>query len=263
MEALGYSRPTLYRYLKILKEAGFVTSMPSGGFALGPRVVELDFLMRKSDTLLRYAKPHMEAFAATWPCAALLVRWYGNKLLVVASETQTPELENGLSARKTLAAVPRRDLARHHVRAQQAEAGADYRGQPGRTRCGGDLGTDTDTVLSELRRIRRRGYAVAVDELTKGVTGIASPIFDGGKAPIGTFCITIADESAAPDVVERDRRPRARGGRGYQHASRGRPPCRRYRRELIFRISLPAQTENRLRRNRSGNQSSRRARMTR
>ena len=65
------------------------------------------------------------------------------------------------------------------------------------------LGSDTNAVLSELRRIRRRGYAVAIDELTKGVTGIASPIFDGGKTPIGTFCITIADESAAPDVVER------------------------------------------------------------
>ena len=56
MAELGYSRPTLYRYLKILKETGLVTSMPSGGFALGPRVVELDFLMRKSDTLVRYAQ---------------------------------------------------------------------------------------------------------------------------------------------------------------------------------------------------------------
>jgi DNA-binding transcriptional ArsR family regulator len=36
MAALGYSRPTLYRYLKTLKEAGFLTSMPSGGFTLGP-----------------------------------------------------------------------------------------------------------------------------------------------------------------------------------------------------------------------------------
>lgn len=202
MEALGYSRPTLYRYLKILKEAGFVTSMPSGGFALGPRVVELDFLMRKSDTLLQYARPHMEAFAVAWPCAALLVRWYGNKLLVVASETQTPELENdyprgrplplsrGAISRAIMSVLNKRKLE-PIIEANRAELAAV------------GLGTDTNAVLSELRRIRRRGYAVAVDELTKGVTGIASPIFDGGKTPIGTFCITIADESAAPDVVER------------------------------------------------------------
>ena len=35
MEELGYSRPTLYRYLKILKDAGFLTSMPNTGFTLG------------------------------------------------------------------------------------------------------------------------------------------------------------------------------------------------------------------------------------
>jgi DNA-binding IclR family transcriptional regulator len=202
MEELGYSRPTLYRYLKILKETGFVTSLPSGGFALGPRVVELDFLMRKSDALVRCARPHMEAFAAAWPCAALLVRWYGNKLLVVASETATPDLENdyprgrplplsrGAISRAIMSVLNKRKLM-PIIEANQADLEAV------------GLGADTEAVLSELRRIRRRGYAVAVDELTKGVTGIASPIFDGGKAPIGTFCVTIADEQAVPDVVER------------------------------------------------------------
>lgn len=202
MDALGYSRPTLYRYLKILKETGFVTSMPSGGFALGPRVVELDYLMRKSDTLVRYARPHMEAFAAAWPCAALLVRWYGNKLLVVASETATPELENdyprgrplplsrGAISRAIMSALNRRKLV-PIVEANQADM----------TKVG--LGASVDEVLSELRRIRRRGYAVAVDEITSGVTGIASPIFDGGNSPIGTFCVTIANDAAVPEMVER------------------------------------------------------------
>ena len=34
MAELGYSRPTLYRYLKTLKESGFLTSMPSGNVFL-------------------------------------------------------------------------------------------------------------------------------------------------------------------------------------------------------------------------------------
>lgn len=202
IDMLGYSRPTLYRYLKILKEAGLVTPMPSGGFALGPRVVELDFLMRKSDTLVRHAKPHMEAFAAAWPCAALLVRWYGNKLLVVASETATPELENnyprgrplplarGAISRAVMSALNRRKLA-PIVEANKVEL------------AGVGIGATLDEVVAEMRRIRRRGYAVAVDELTPGVTGIAAPVFDGGKAPIGTFCITIADDAAVPETVER------------------------------------------------------------
>ncbi|MCI5077877.1 IclR family transcriptional regulator [Oricola sp.] len=202
MEALGYSRPTLYRYLKILKEAGFVTSMPSGGFALGPRVVELDYLMRKSDTLTQYARPQMEAFAAAYPCAAMLVRWYGNKLLVVASETTTPELENdyprgrplplarGAISRAIMSALNRRKLV-PIIEANLTELSAT------------GLGDTIDEIVSELRRIRRRGYAVAVGELTPGVTGIAAPIFDGGATPIGTFCVTIADTAATPELVER------------------------------------------------------------
>lgn len=202
MEELGYSRPTLYRYLKILKETGLVTSMPSGGFALGPRVVELDYLMRKSDTLVRYAQPHMEAFAATWPCAALLVRWYGNKLLVVASETATPDLENdyprgrplplarGAISRAIMSALNRRKLV-PIIEANQAEMAAV------------GLGDTVDKVISELRRVRRRGYAVAVSEITAGVTGIASPVFDGSNSPVGTFCVTISNEAATPEMVER------------------------------------------------------------
>ena len=36
MRELGYSRPTLYRYLKILKDAGFLMSTRNSGVTLGP-----------------------------------------------------------------------------------------------------------------------------------------------------------------------------------------------------------------------------------
>src|SRR5918994_4079008 len=41
MRELGYSRPTLYRYLKILKHAGFLMSTRNAGVTLGPKVVEM------------------------------------------------------------------------------------------------------------------------------------------------------------------------------------------------------------------------------
>lgn len=83
---LGYSRPTLYRYLKYLKEAGFLISTPGAGFTLGPKVVELDYLMRKADSLVLNGTPYLKGLTATYPCTALLVRWYGNKILCVASK---------------------------------------------------------------------------------------------------------------------------------------------------------------------------------
>ncbi|MEC7257336.1 MAG: helix-turn-helix domain-containing protein, partial [Pseudomonadota bacterium] len=49
MAHLGYARPTLYRYLKILSDAGLLVSHPHTGYTLGPKVVEMDYLLRLSD----------------------------------------------------------------------------------------------------------------------------------------------------------------------------------------------------------------------
>jgi DNA-binding IclR family transcriptional regulator len=201
MTELGYSRPTLYRYLKVLKEAGFLTSMPSGGFTLGPRVVEMDFLMRKSDMLARYAQPHLESFAADYPCAALLVRWYGNKLLVVASECVTPGLENDYPRGRPLplarGAISRAIMA--HLTRRKLLATIETN-LPELAAIG--LGADVEKVMDGLRKIRRCGYAVAHGEVTPGVTGIAAPIFDGGNSPVATFCVTIAGKHATPELTE-------------------------------------------------------------
>src|SRR6187402_2930152 len=87
MRELGYSRPTLYRYLKILKDAGFLMSTRNSGFTLGPKIVEMDYLTRRSDPLVIQAQPYLQGLTEAHACTALLLRWYGSKILCVASET--------------------------------------------------------------------------------------------------------------------------------------------------------------------------------
>src|SRR5258708_12535278 len=89
MRELGYSRPTLYRYLKILKEAGFLMSTRNSGVTVGPKVVELDYLTRKSDALVLHGVPYLKDLTEHYSCTAMLLRWYGNKILCVASECST------------------------------------------------------------------------------------------------------------------------------------------------------------------------------
>lgn len=195
MEELGYSRPTLYRYLKTLKQAGFLTSMPSGGFTLGPRVVEMDFLMRKSDPLVRLAQPWLEELVSAWPCNALVARWYGDKLLCVASECSTDQVESsyprgrpmplarGAISRSIIAFLPRRKLL------PVIDDNLDDLRDVG-------LGNDRKEIINSLRRVRRTGYAVAYGEVTPGVAGIAAPVSDGGASPIASLCVTLAREMA-------------------------------------------------------------------
>jgi DNA-binding IclR family transcriptional regulator len=200
MAALGYARPTLYRYLKTLREAGLIVSLPGAGFTLGPRVVEMDFLLRKSDPLVRAAAPELAALAAAAPCTALLVRWYGSRLLCVASECSAPDpvssyprgrpmpLTRGAIARSIIAFLPR---ARRRAIVEENRAAFRNLG----------LGADTEAILERFRAVRREGVAIAHGEVTPGVVGIAAPVFDAARAPIASLCMTIAARRAPPARV--------------------------------------------------------------
>lgn len=209
MHHLGFSRPTLYRYLKILKEAGFLTSTPNATFSLGPRVTELDFLMRQSDPLIRHGSPYLENLSRSYPCSAFLVRWYGQKILCVASSTSTTTsrssyprgrpmpMTRGAISRAILAFLPKRQQIRliEDNSREFALIG---------------LGDDTQAILHSLREIKRDGVAVAFGEVTEGVVGVAAPVFGDGKAPIGALCTTNAQDDvgdkALPRIMEDVRR---------------------------------------------------------
>lgn len=201
MEALGYSRPTLYRYLKTLKAIGLLTSRPNGGFTLGPKVVEMDFLLRKSDPLILTGTPHLKNLTDAYPCTALLVRWYGNKILCVdsACSTRNPlssyprgrpmPLGRGAIGRSIMAFLPRRHLLPliDRTMADLSSVG---------------LGATPEDVVESLKRVRKAGFAVAYGEVTPGVVGVAAPIFDAGRSPVASLCVTIAGSLVGPSDIE-------------------------------------------------------------
>jgi DNA-binding IclR family transcriptional regulator len=209
MATLGYSRPTLYRYLKTLKEAGFLVSSPQSGFTLGPKVVEMDFLLRKSDPLILGGQAQLDRIVRRYSATALLVRWYGSRMLCVASACSAPDpvssyprgrpmpMGRGAIARSIVAFLPRQRLLQTIDRMFD-----DFRAV--------GLGETTEAIEQSFRAVRRAGCAIAFGEVTPGVVGVAAPVFDAGRSPVGSFCVTIAqtivDENAlrglAADVVE-------------------------------------------------------------
>ncbi len=54
---LGYSRATGYCYVKDLVEAGFLKKVSAGRYALGARIIKLDYQLRRSDPVLLAAIP--------------------------------------------------------------------------------------------------------------------------------------------------------------------------------------------------------------
>jgi DNA-binding IclR family transcriptional regulator len=187
---LRYSRPTLYRYLKTLKDAGLVVST-NQTYTLGPKVVEMDFLLRKSDPLVVEGQPFLEQLAEKHPGTAFLSRWYRDRVLCVASVKTSEEavssyprgrpmpVGRGATSHAILAFLPRR----------QAIPLIDSRIEDFRQI---GFGADREAVLARFRKIRRDGFAVARGEVTPGVVGIAAPVFDAGPAPIASLSLTMA-----------------------------------------------------------------------
>jgi DNA-binding IclR family transcriptional regulator len=201
--ALGFTRSTLYRYLKTLQDAGLVTSFPDRGFALGPRVAELDHRMRRSDPLIAAARPLMARLAAEWPGVALLCRRYRDRVLCVHQEgTLGAErrstyarglampLLRGAASRVILAHLPGPAVTR--LLARDAEGFAEA-----------GLGTTPAAVRGTLQAIRKRGWDLTEGQVTAGVTGIAAPVLEADGAVVASLSLTLprlalpADEASA------------------------------------------------------------------
>lgn len=200
---LGFTRSTLYRYLKTLQDAGLAASIPDHGFTLGPRVAELDYSMRQRDPLIAAARPVMAALATELPGIALLCRRYRDRVLCVHQEGSLASglrsnyerglampLFRGAASRAILAYLPGPTLTRLQARhaAAFAEAG---------------LGDTPALVRRALRAIRRRGWDRTEGQVTPGVTGIAAPILDSEGMVLGSLSVTLQHSSLPDDDAER------------------------------------------------------------
>jgi DNA-binding IclR family transcriptional regulator len=201
MDELGYSRPTLYRYLKTLKDAGFLASTHGAGYTLGPRIVELDYLVRKSDALVLAGAPSLRNLAGRRPCTAFLVRWYGAKILCVASESSTDRLTSsyprgrpmplgrGAIARSIMAYLPRANVTRL-IRRNFEELRSV------------GLGESEDEIRKNIARVRKTGYAVAHGEVTPGAIGVASAILDAAGHPVASCCVVVAGNLVTGAMID-------------------------------------------------------------
>lgn len=195
MTATGYSRTSLYRYLKTLKEVGLIVSLPQHGYMLGPRLTELDYLMQRSDPVILHGSRYLQRLAESFSCSAFLTRWYEQKILCVASEVSAPRprssyprgrpmpLGRGAISRAILAHLPKRQRA-----AMIAQYMPDFR----QTK----LAQTTEEVEMVFRQIRRRGYSIAYGEVTAGVVGIAAPILVAPMTPVAALCVTLEEKES-------------------------------------------------------------------
>ncbi len=187
---LGLTRSTLYRYLKVLTDAGLLTSLPDIGYTLGPRIAELDYQMRQRDPLITASRPVMAQLVETVPGIALLCRRYRDRVLCVHQEQNTltfqSNYERGRSRPLLRGAASRIILANMQLPAIRKL----YSAQQAEFETAG-FGPTLESVRASLRDIRHQGWDSTVADVTPGVTGVAAPIFDRRGAVLGSLSLSV------------------------------------------------------------------------
>lgn len=206
LEVLQLTRSTLYRYVKILSEAGLITSLPDLGYTLGPRVAELDYKMRAQDPLIHAARPVMTELSRSVGGVALLCRRYRDKVLCVHqegfSETFRSAYERGRDWPLFKGAASRIILAQLHARVVSRL----YRERTQEFAASG-LGRTLDAVKASLAQIRHAGWCALESEVTSGVTGIAAAVFDTQSLVVGSLSITVGKTAMKDEEVRRIAEP--------------------------------------------------------
>lgn len=198
---LGSPRSTLYRHLRVLIDAGLVSSLPDIGYTLGPRIAELDYEMRTSDPLITNGRPLLQALVREVPGVGLLCRYYRDRVLCVYQEQGSTDFLSGYErgramplARGAASRVILANLKLPQLRQLYERQSREF------ARVG--LGKTFAQLQEHLRRIRRQAYCVTHGEVTPGVLGIAAAVFDSQGAVIGSLSITVT----AAGVGERRQR---------------------------------------------------------
>lgn len=198
---LGYPRSTLYRYLGILLDAGLLSSQPSIGFTLGPRIIQLDYELRASDPLIANGRLLLQTLVKESDGFGLLCRHYRGQVLCVHQEAGASLISSGYErgrAMPMLRGATSRVILAHLRPTLLAELGDQLRSE---LTANGD-GRTWQQLEDELRSIRVAGYCVSRGEVTPGVTGIAAPVFDSADHVIGSLTLTTRGSEANSRVEQ-------------------------------------------------------------
>ena len=184
--ALGFTRSTIYRYVRELAEANLLFQVEAGRYALGARIITWDRQLRLSDPLVRAAQSLEPSFPRwseqqVW----LICRLFKNQVVCIHQHGDLfseVSYSRGSPRPLFLGATSKAILANMTSR-QHSQLFLD---NPDEVRAS-NLGQTWDQFRRSLQQLRRLGYVATAGEVDGGVYGLAAPIFDGDGKVVGSI----------------------------------------------------------------------------
>lgn len=178
-ERLQLSPSSGYRYIRELAAAGLLTRLSKGTYALGPRIIELEYVMRTSDPVAKVGLSILRRLSEVTGCDVLFSNIYGSHIINVLHVRGIESLEitytrgrqhplfRGAAAKSILPYLGRSQL----VKIYNANAlGAAEAG----------LGNDWLQFWRHLQAIKQQGFCESHGELDPGLHGLGVPVLLSG-----------------------------------------------------------------------------------
>jgi DNA-binding IclR family transcriptional regulator len=204
MAALNYARPTAYRYIRDLSTAGYLQRVAAGRYALGARIIELDYLVRNCDPVLIAALPTMDDLARDVGLDAVLTAMFDDRVIDIhrVQVDAALRLTYSRGRRRPLfsGAAPKMILA-HLSRAQAMKLYQTY--APDIARLG--LGDAWPAFRDQLGAWRKAGVYVSLGELEAGAFAMAAPILNPMRDVVAALALVGAPDRFDQAMLEQMR----------------------------------------------------------
>ncbi|MGB6120023.1 MAG: IclR family transcriptional regulator [Mesorhizobium sp.] len=200
-ERLGYTRPTTYRYIRELVSAGFIARFGDGSYSLGPRSVELDFLIRQADPFLVAGVPVVRDLCQQTGSDINLLELYGERIVTVHQQSGIDSLPLSFGRGRPLPLLRgagSKIIVSHLPRARLKRI-FDRNPDDARIYFGADDFADFRTAMAA---IRKAGYAVSQGELDPEFTGIAVPVVTSEDQILGCVVTALTQQRFALTRLE-------------------------------------------------------------
>jgi DNA-binding IclR family transcriptional regulator len=195
----GLSRSTLYRYLAVLEEGGYLESIAgSSRYRLGPRILYLAATMHQREFAELARDDVRELMTLTGETAHATVYDHPYSVTVLIAESGAPVGPRvALGSRRPLhaSASGKVFLAYGDPRRVDAYLGADLEARTHATI------TNQAALTRILSDVRANGWAIDQNESYEGICGLAAPVFDFAGDVVGTLSITVAASELEPRRV--------------------------------------------------------------
>lgn len=192
---LEVSRPTAFRYVKELSNAGFLASY-AGRYSLGARIITLDYRIRESDPVLKVASGIMSRLSAETACGSILCRMYNDEVInvhqqagydaagVTYSRGRPLPLFRGAASKVMLAHLPpnriRKVCERHKNSPDLLKLGANW-----------------PEWRAYFAEVRRNGHYLSNQEVDVQTVGLAAPILVDAVGAVAVVSLVFSTDRLA------------------------------------------------------------------